>query len=200
MNRIYTIYHIPKFVYPKCGSIGKVGVSYRLTKRINQNLKNSLEGFTKWEVLEEHTDVYEVSDREQELQKQYGYKVDKVPYWKTIKIATKESTSKGGKIGGKIAGKLAVESGNLLKAAKKGGKTPSTWHVKSDHMKRMGKLASKALKKPILQYDKDKNFIKEWECATYAANTLNLHVSTITKVCKGKFKQTGGYIFKYKEV
>jgi len=43
--------------------------------------------FSEWEILEVHTDIYEVSDREQELQLQYGYTVDRVPYWK-IQSAT----------------------------------------------------------------------------------------------------------------
>jgi len=42
------------------------------------------QGFTDWEILEEHTDIYEVSNREIQLQKEYGLPVDKVPYWKSV--------------------------------------------------------------------------------------------------------------------
>ena len=42
------------------------------------------QGFTEWEILEEHTDIYEVSDREIQLQKDYGLTVDKVPYWQSV--------------------------------------------------------------------------------------------------------------------
>ena len=34
---------------------------------------------------------------------------------------------------------------------------------------------------------------------TEAARILNFDTSTITKVCKGKQKQTGGYVFRYKD-
>ncbi len=47
-----------------------------------------------------------VSDRERELQKQFGYPVDKVPYWKFCEL----DRSPGGKIGGKLVGKMNTES------------------------------------------------------------------------------------------
>ena len=115
MNKIYTIYHIPEFVYSD-GSIGKIGVSYKLNRRIKANLKKSLEGFTNWEVLEEHTDIYKVSDREIELQREYGYKVDTILYWKMLLNVTKEGCSKGGK----AAGKIALESGRWAEMARIG--------------------------------------------------------------------------------
>ena len=93
--KTYYIYHIPKFVYPKCGSIGKVGVTQQLKRRMNDNKIKSLQKFTNWEILEKHTDVYVVSDREMELQKEYGYPVDKIPYWKTIRLASAKFNKNG---------------------------------------------------------------------------------------------------------
>jgi hypothetical protein len=158
------------------GSVGKIGVTYqklkqRFRKYKNQNLSN-------WEILEEHNCKFKVSDREIELQKEYGYKVDKRPYWKTIKMPTKEGMSKGGKTAGAIYGPLSVKNG---------------------HMKRMQEKAHVARRKAILQYDLDGNLIKEWECGRYASIELNLHATSITAVCKGRLKKTGGYTFKYKE-
>ena len=40
--------------------------------------------FTEWEVLETHTDINIASNREIELQKEYGYNVDKVTYIQTM--------------------------------------------------------------------------------------------------------------------
>ena len=78
---MYYIYHVKGV---------KIGVSENPKKRLlSQKVKD-------YEILEEHTDIYKVSDREQELQKQYGYPVDKNPYWKMHKIAKKG-------IGGKVA-------------------------------------------------------------------------------------------------
>lgn len=84
---MYYIYHIPDYVY-KDGSIGKIGCTDNLKVRMKLYGKS-----TKYEILETHACKYKVSDREIELQKQYGYKVDKRPYWKTAKHI-KKSTSK----------------------------------------------------------------------------------------------------------
>ena len=46
-------------------------------RAIEQNLTN-------YEVLEEYDDIYEASNREIELQKEYGYRVDRIPYYKIL--------------------------------------------------------------------------------------------------------------------
>ena len=66
---MYYIYHIP-------GT--KIGTSIEPAYRVAQ------QGYNQFDVLEVHADIYEASDREIELQKEYGYKVDKIPYWKSI--------------------------------------------------------------------------------------------------------------------
>ena len=68
--KTYLIYHIPGI---------KIGCTNDLHKRMRD------QGFTEWEILEEHNDIIEVSNRELQLQKDYGYKVDKVPYWVSVK-------------------------------------------------------------------------------------------------------------------
>ena len=86
--------------------------------------------FTEWEILEEHTDIYETSTREIQLQKDYGLPVDKIPYyqtvensknggwgeiaWESMRIAntgtkkdwSKEHQSNAGKVGGKVMGNI----------------------------------------------------------------------------------------------
>ena len=52
--------------------------------------------------------------------------------------------------------------------------------------------------KPIIQYDKDSNFIKEWECANDVERVLGISNKHIGSVCLGKRKSCGGYIWKYK--
>ena len=63
----YYIYHIPGI---------KIGVTKDLKRRMRD------QRFTEWNILEEHTDIMEVSNREIQLQKQYGLPVDNIPYWK----------------------------------------------------------------------------------------------------------------------
>ena len=92
----YYIYHIPTFVH-KDGRIGKIGCTeLEAEERVSQ------QGYIAFEILEEHDCIYKASDREMELQKQYGYPVDSCPYYKTRQIPTEEGCKKGGDTTGKI--------------------------------------------------------------------------------------------------
>lgn len=50
---------------------------------------------------------------------------------------------------------------------------------------------------PVEQYSKDGVFIKKWAAAKEAARELNLSQGNITSCCKGTYKSTGGFVFKY---
>ena len=65
----YYIYHIP-------------GVKIGCTKDLKTRMR--VQGFTDWEILEEHTDIYEASNRELELQEEYGLPVDKMLYYQKL--------------------------------------------------------------------------------------------------------------------
>lgn len=52
--------------------------------------------------------------------------------------------------------------------------------------------------KPVLQYDKQMNLIKEWNTITEASKYYNIPVTNISKCCKGKRKTCHKYIWKYK--
>ncbi len=65
----YYIYHIAGI---------KIGCTVNVPHRMRE------QGFTEWEHLETHTDIYEASNREIELQKEYGYPVDKIPYYLSV--------------------------------------------------------------------------------------------------------------------
>ena len=98
--KTYYIYHIPGI---------KIGCTDEPKRRIQYR-----QGYTEWEILEEHTDIMVASTREQELQKEYGYEVDKQPYYKVIRMATLESTRKG-------AASLQA-SDKFIEVCSKGGK------------------------------------------------------------------------------
>lgn len=53
--------------------------------------------------------------------------------------------------------------------------------------------------KPIIQYDIDMNKINEFKSQKEASNILNISYSSISKCCRGKQKNTGGFIFKFLE-
>ncbi|MEY2647025.1 MAG: Flavobacterium phage Fpv2 [Bacteroidota bacterium] len=68
--------------------------------------------------------------------------------------------------------------------------------------KKMSESAKKKMgdnqKLPILQYDLDGNFIKEWDGIIDATKSVGKHSTNIMRCCNGKFKQAYGYIWKYK--
>ena len=53
--------------------------------------------------------------------------------------------------------------------------------------------------KPIIQYDKNGNYIQEWECIRQIERQLGICNQNISKCCKGKYKSCGGYVWKYKK-
>ena len=79
-------------------------------------------------------------------------------------------------------------------------KGKKTWNygktnVYSDETKRkISKARSK--NKLINKYDLEGNFIKQYECL-YDAKKENPKCSNISKVCRGKRRQDGGFIWKY---
>lgn len=54
------------------------------------------------------------------------------------------------------------------------------------------------LNKPILQFDLNGNFIKEYESITQASKELNNSLNNISQCCLGKSRTSKGYIFKFK--
>ena len=55
-----------------------------------------------------------------------------------------------------------------------------------------------AKSKPILQFDKNNNFIQEFKSGKEASRILNLHQANINSCCNNKVKTCGGFIFKFK--
>ena len=121
---MYYIYHIPGI---------KIGVTKKPKLRVKQ------QGYSEFEILECHTDIYITPEREIELQKEYGYVVDYTPYWQTIEMQsnspsplhkfTKEQRKRYGSIGGKIAGgrnkKITFEQAEIIR---------DRWHEEFQHL------------------------------------------------------------------
>lgn len=62
-------------------------------------------------------------------------------------------------------------------------------------LKNNGKLK----RKKVLQFDKNMNFIKEWNSQTEVAKHFGIYPSCISEVCRGKRKSCKGFIWKLKE-
>lgn len=54
--------------------------------------------------------------------------------------------------------------------------------------------------KPVIQYSEYGIVIKEWKNIKDPSINLSINRSSISKVCKGKMKTAGGFIWKYKEI
>jgi hypothetical protein len=150
---MYYIYHIPGV---------KIGCTLEPDKRIKA------QGFTDYEILEHHYDVYIASEREIELQKKYGYKVDKIPYYEAL---------------------LRREKGRKVSL-----NTRHIWSKKVD-WKYVRDIVSEKMKKVLLQYDLDGNFIKEWNCGGKYMPDKYKKAVEVARLGKGTLY---GYQWKYK--
>lgn len=76
--------------------------------------------------------------------------------------------------------------------------TPQQCKEASETMKRVWKDKPFPVQaKPILQYDLQMNFIKEW--ISPAAVRRELKIYTSDRVARGEFAQAGGFIWRYKK-
>ena len=53
--------------------------------------------------------------------------------------------------------------------------------------------------KPVVQYDKNMNYLNSYASIIQASKNTNTDKSDISKVCQGRRKTAGGYIWKWKE-
>lgn len=51
----------------------------------------------------------------------------------------------------------------------------------------------------VIQLDSDWDYVREWECAAYAENTLGIAAGKVTVCCSDKRRSAGGYRWMYKE-
>lgn len=53
--------------------------------------------------------------------------------------------------------------------------------------------------RPVEQFTLDNVFIKEWSCIAEAARFYKVDKSSLMRCCKGIFKKSAGFVWKYKE-
>ena len=85
--------------------------------------------------------------------------------------------------------------GDMMREVRKGVPKPEGMGAKISQ-KLKGKPNKKA--KITQQFDLDGNFIAEYPNTMIAAEKTGSNFSTISKVCRGIFSQTNGFIWKYK--
>ena len=72
-----------------------------------------------------------------------------------------------------------------------------TWSYNNSY-KELRIRAAESKRKPILQYTKDGEFIREWSHAREAAEELGINKRAIYSACTGRCKTSGGFIWKRK--
>jgi len=184
----YYIYHIPTFIH-KDGRIGKIGCSEEPDARTNN------QGYTDYEILEEHECIYKASDREIELQKEYGYPIDSCPYYKTRQIPTEEGCKKGGDTTGTLN---AEKEGYMAKlgsiSASKQWKENREQELKK--CSKGGKSNAEKTSKITIMCDLDGNQIMVFKSRKEAANHVNGNAPTIKAVIDNPNRTYKGYKWK----
>jgi hypothetical protein len=179
----------------------KIGATNDVARRMKQ--QNVKEG--EYRIIEEHTNAKVASEREIALQKEFGYPVDRIAYWKTLRWQKKGQT--------KESHKKRVANTNYKEARAKAVAntdysrfTLSHWQTPEVIKKRVANTNYKKLHlkgapkrvKIINQYDLEGNFIKQWEGATQARKSLGkTSGSDIIQCCRGKKKTAYKFIWKY---
>jgi len=168
---MYTIYHIP-------------GVKVGCTKR-DAKIRVREQGYSEFEILEVLEDITSASEREIYWQGELGYGKDSnASYLTTLhiqKAAYRPEAIAKKKATLRVSEKF--KQATLINFAK--GRTPEGGQFK---------------KKPILQFDKQGNFIQQWPSAKDAGVALSISSSQITACVKQRIKTSGGFIWKYKVV
>ena len=188
---MYYIYHIKEV---------KIGCTDNVERRIQQ------QGFSNYEILEEHFDIFIASNRELALQKEYGYKVDSIPYFKSVE----QWGAKAGRIGGKNAQKtLKKLKVGLYSNDKEKRNEWATLGYQAvlqkygkEHHSNMAKKADRtnallASSKPIIQLDKNNNVIREYKSIMDASRDTGILFVAISNCLRSKSKTSGGYKWDY---
>ena len=162
---MYYIYHIK-------------GVKIGCSK--NPQSRTSQQGATEYEILETHTDIHIASQRELELQKEYGYKVDTTTYYNSTREFKVETAQKAGTVSSTKSWKENRDR-ELQKCAK-GGKTNAELNGK-----------------PVIMCDMDGNEIREFKNRTEAKNFVGGHKPPLVQVIDKPNKSYKGYRWKNKK-
>ena len=163
---MYSIYHIPTFVH-KDGSIGKIGCTVQKPKaRVEE------QGYSSFEILETHDCIDSASDRELELQKQYGYPIDIVPY----KVSVRNRQPWNDKTRYKVwLDPIAMKKSHTKEMIKLKAEKSREWHKKDNYKTCIENI--KGVRKPRILSPKQEKFIKK---------TLFTRKNQYTPIPKGK--------------
>ena len=179
---MYYIYHIPK------------RKEWGFTTNLEKRLEKLNYTYNDLDRVISVGNIDKAADMEAQLNIEYGYG------WNTSQDYRR--VTKMGLKGAKIGGDRNVENGNIFRAQQRSVEVRTgTKHSEQTKMKiklkAIGRKSSRQI--PILVFDKENNFIAEFESQCLAAKELGLHQGNVNLVLKSKLKSTGGYKIKYKQ-
>ena len=95
---------------------------------------------------------------------------------------------------------LNIKNSNISLCCSKSQKTAGgfKWEYATNEPRKKRKYSMIKNRKPILQFDLENNFIKEWSSIADGARALNLTASHIGSCCLGKRNTHGNFKWKYK--
>jgi hypothetical protein len=176
---MYSIYHIPGV---------KIGCSKQPEKRVNQ------QGYSDFEILETHTDIDIASQREIELQKQYGYEEkfihtnykQQIEFGKAGQLACKGKPNKGTQT--QIKNKIGIFGYTKEERQKLNA---SIAHIG-------GNVTKEKYSKVVNVYNFITNeFITSYPSIKEASRQLKASTGNIRSVICGNRNHTKGYTFRY---
>lgn len=141
------------------------------------------------------------------LDRKYGYNIDNTSPISKRSARSVETREKLRQVN--LGKKYSDETKRKISIGSKGRKMSEEQKLKLS-LDRKGKSTTGDKRIPIIQYDKNGVFIKEWGSASEASKALGCIASEISMVCrqyagisnskKGVIRKTaGGYIWKYKQ-
>lgn len=172
----YIVYHIPE--------LKKIGCTGNLERRSKDT---EYRGKYILRPLEIHSDRKKASDREKQLQREYGYEVDDSSFW-SLQF-TLHSPEVRKKVGKKVSKR---QKGKLPKYL-------NTDEAKANQMKGKRKQAGR----PMSQWTKDGKLVRRWEgywqiCLEHGKPTASM--GSIMANANGRSKSAYGYVWKYDDI
>ena len=181
---MYYIYHIPGV---------KIGCS------INPKARVKKQGYSDYELLETHTDIKIASIREIELQKQYGYEIDKIAYHLTLEFVNKAYTKTNRPIKKEFIPESIEDRLERFKRWHADMKNRKVgWYDKNVTLS-AGMVTKEKFSKPILAYRyPSMQYLGEYTSAKHFAKEYNItNIGNIRNNLKGRSKSAYGYTFRY---
>jgi group I intron endonuclease len=171
-------------------SLSKKGKHHRTECSIEKSMRMMGHKGTTWfRHTEEAKVAITANHRNKKITLQYDLNGNFIAGWGFVKDAAKALNMCSSGISMCCNGKISNAYGFIWKYAPDSGFRYSKKDVLNNFSPR---------KKTVIQYDKNKSFIKEWKSMSEAGNALSIHVSVIWGCCYGKGKTAGGFIWKLK--